>query len=1075
MMENLRFAFKRAIRTGKIRENTISLSTHAMKRHVSDHNIPEFDIYSVGDWSRFMKVCTENEWKVFEVKERMFRQAIATKPMHVRRSYHHPHPHEWLALADLLRKIFFRDGTFCSTKLNGVPFSLPFVKYVVRILHHFPVELPELSPEWFENEHDKYLSMIEFCLKYVTDNVCTYFSRLNRPDRDTHRDVPIIQKGELTQLWQESQKTAIDIINNDCRKLTPKGCQIDLTKVHEHFHRRCQPETTSWNEEPIPPPPEWTPPDIVFSVVEVTTVIKTLPARRSPGWDGVTYDYIKHHRHSLAPVITKIMNICAINKRVPQEWKHSIITLVKKKNGDPNKIEDWRPISLLCASYKIFMKLIQKRLIPWIVETGRMSSRQKGSMPRNGLQEHVFTLKTGVSDFLHQSSKLYVMFIDIKDAFGSIDHHLMLRELEQTGYPQQVIDITRDVYTNSTFQVRTAEGLTLPVKRGKGIIQGCPWSVIIFQQGINKWLRSIEEEYDMPHIPNPIQGYVDDVVLVSEKESKIIEAARKTEEFMTFSGMQVKHSKCALLHGQRTGNNWSRNDTTSATTLSIQNATIPKLSKTESYKYLGYDIDISGTSEKTQMAKIIREFEETLQKIDLSPLPVATKLQAINIMAMSRLHFYFPNMTFTEKALSELEDATVCKVRSWLDLNDSSTRKIMFSPRNKGGLGILNPRIMYHAKKLAFFLDMLNNSDEQTRTAARQSLQLHLSKRKCTRENDPNNSNFGGFKTDDNYRLMKNCKVNWRQSQWMHFNELCGRLKLRLQIMQSDKYVLFAEADNNVKVCLADAASVFIFIKTKLINQMVEDWKSKESQGRLARATGINHTLSSSHLTNFHLSDKLTQFVVKARLQLLECNSVLHIYYPAIHPKKCARCDFVSETVSHLLNGCRENKVTSQKRHDRVVEIVHRNVREANQQTEILTDQIVTQYPFTSDRLPFEGVSHTKPDICVVDRENKKCTIIEVSIPFDAFLDECYQTKFDKYMPLCLEIQKVGFDCRIYVLVIGSLGSVHTRFVSGLQRCGVPRHKAKGIARYASVSAMMGSRIAWKQRCSHVLSGRLSD
>ena len=84
------------------------------------------------------------------------------------------------------------------------------------------------------------------------------------------------------------------------------------------------------------------------------------------------------------------------------------------------------------------------------------------------------------------------------------------------------------------------------------------------------------------------------------------------------------------------------------------------------------------------------------------------------------------------------------------------------------------------------------------------------------------------------------------------------------------------------------------------------------SQGRLARADSIGSSLSSSHLVNFHHSDSLVKFFLKERLQLLECNSLLHTYYPGTYAKSCSRCGFYADTVSHALNGCRESKNSSQ-------------------------------------------------------------------------------------------------------------------------------------------------------------------
>ena len=123
---------------------------------------------------------------------------------------------------------------------------------------------------------------------------------------------------------------------------------------------------------------------------ETLLAINSLPTRKSPGSDGVTYDTVKRQRNKLAPVFTCIANVCLVNKRVPADWKHGIITLIPKPNGDYTNLDDWRPISLLQTFYKLFMKLILNRHMQWIVDTERMSTRQKGAMPHNGLQEHVF-------------------------------------------------------------------------------------------------------------------------------------------------------------------------------------------------------------------------------------------------------------------------------------------------------------------------------------------------------------------------------------------------------------------------------------------------------------------------------------------------------------------------------------------------------------------------------------------------------------------------------------------------------------------------------------------------------------
>ena len=85
------------------------------------------------------------------------------------------------------------------------------------------------------------------------------------------------------------------------------------------------------------------------------------------------------------------------------------------------------------------------------------------------------------------------------------------------------------LYDNSTFQVKTNRGITGPIDRKKGIIQGCPYSVLAFEIAIDKWLRWL----DVPDrvSPTPAQGYVDDVCYAETKEAEFKEMTKKTEVF----------------------------------------------------------------------------------------------------------------------------------------------------------------------------------------------------------------------------------------------------------------------------------------------------------------------------------------------------------------------------------------------------------------------------------------------------------------------------------------------------------------------------------------------------------------
>ena len=146
----------------------------------------------------------------------------------------------------------------------------------------------------------------------------------------------------------------------------------------------------------------------------------------------------------------------------------------------------------------------------------------------------------------------------------------MIDSLKNYGYPDKIVKLTKDIYTNSHFKVESCDGYTDLIHRQRGIIQGCPYSVIVFEQGVDIWLRWMMGGNNLISIPNPVQGYVDDIALCSINELGITEMCHKTGIFVNSTGMAVKHRKCATLHGQSSGNNWCKRDSTSGIQISIQ-------------------------------------------------------------------------------------------------------------------------------------------------------------------------------------------------------------------------------------------------------------------------------------------------------------------------------------------------------------------------------------------------------------------------------------------------------------------------------------------------------------------------
>ncbi|KAF3851817.1 hypothetical protein F7725_005172 [Dissostichus mawsoni] len=236
-------------------------------------------------------------------------------------------------------------------------------------------------------------------------------------------------------------------------------------------------------------------------------------------------------------------------------------------------------------------------------------------------------------------------------------------------------------------KVICGQQLTEPIALKVGIKTGCPWSAVNFILALNQWMKWIYQCAPL-HVksPNPVQGYADDVQVSSRQEDVIINMLARTDEFLQWSGLEVKQAKCAVLHERRSGGNrWYKAKNDKPPSFLVMGQPIKVYSRNETYPYLGHRFNIAGEWGE-QVEELTTEFLHRLHLIDLSPLPVLMKFQAVREVALAKIQHLFANVHIPLKALREMTNKTVQLVRKWVGLNTHSNGDHL-SPMWRGGAG----------------------------------------------------------------------------------------------------------------------------------------------------------------------------------------------------------------------------------------------------------------------------------------------------------------------------------------------------------------------------------------------------
>ena len=194
---------------------------------------------------------------------------------------------------------------------------------------------------------------------------------------------------------------------------------------------------------------------------EIIKSLKKLRNGKAPGASGISVDEIKswykrarvlkeekvdEKAIKLWESVIEIIQIAFRTGEVPMAFKRGTLVLIPKAGSN-----DFRGIALLETIYKIVSMIIHKRLI----ESIQFHDSIHGFRTERGTSTAIINIKLKMQLAKRRKIPLYMIFLDIKKAYDTIDRERVIILLKKYGLGDNIIKLMENIWDKDTVIPKT--------------------------------------------------------------------------------------------------------------------------------------------------------------------------------------------------------------------------------------------------------------------------------------------------------------------------------------------------------------------------------------------------------------------------------------------------------------------------------------------------------------------------------------------------------------------------------------------------------------------------------------------
>ena len=240
---------------------------------------------------------------------------------------------------------------------------------------------------------------------------------------------------------------------------------------------------------------------------EVLQICKEIDITKSSGINFLSSKILKDAFMVYITQPVFIYNLSLKKSVFPNKWKNATIIPLFKA-GDKKLVSNYRPVSLLPLPGKMLEKIIHKGITNFIENNNLLSDNQNGFRKNCSTTKSIVDLNDIIFDNMNNGKITAAVFIDLRKAFDTVDHTILLSKLEKMGIKDDMFNWCKN-YLSDRKQRTLVNGKNSEYQKSScGIPQGSVLGPLFFIIYVNDIINRIGTQN--------IKLYADDTVIFLE-------------------------------------------------------------------------------------------------------------------------------------------------------------------------------------------------------------------------------------------------------------------------------------------------------------------------------------------------------------------------------------------------------------------------------------------------------------------------------------------------------------------------------------------------------------------------------